>query len=1126
MASFVPLVVLLGLLLGACRESQSALVAPSWKIRAERIWQGEGDKGAALARCDTAGRTCRAIELDEPLALPCRVHVSPRSRATLRLDRGTTLELGVGTQVLFAATRERRARLLAGSLSLWQRTEGQELALEIEGFTARRSRAGRMGFSASRAGGGRATLTVHGGHVLVTGGGHLSKAIPHGRTVELLRTGRIDEHAVFAGRVAPVRPVRAFEAGVERAPPEPAREGRMTARVPGSSAVVSGVSRVDHRVRTLERDGLSRTEIEEEFLNETDRVLEGRYTFVVPPGASVSRLGLWVGDELVEGEVVERQRAARIFDGIVDDSVRPRDPALLEWSSGGEYSLRVFPIEPKRTRRVVIAYDEVLGSQEGEGAPKASVYWPSWQQAHDARPAVAAAAEEDGYFALELVAALPPGMEAPPFAGTDRVLVLDRSFSQTEASAKAAVVVARALLDDLDEDEGFAVLVCDSACDAHPSRGLRLATPRAILDAGAWLEAAMKPRGATDLAGALVRAAAHFRGGRRGQLVYVGDGRVTAGELSPGGIVSRVEPVLARSGAWLRLLGLGRTLDEVLLRGLAEDLGGTYDAVASRGGLQEHLHELVLRLRAPRIEGARLELSGSVEQVLPERVGSVVLGQRVLVVGKLSGPGGASITLRGKLEGRPYRITGALTAPTPAQQNPLLPRLWAERRIAFLEARGDPAREEIVALSERHHVLSRRTSLLVLENDAMFAAYGIPRTQHAGHGRLSGSHKATAPRVRMGVTDVSGRLPPEIVQRVVRQSYGRFRMCYERGLGRDPQLKGRVTARFVIGRDGRVTSAADAGSTLGDAEVIDCVVKSYGGLVFPEPDGGIVTVVYPIQLSPGWDPPSTASSGVARARAATPKHSYGSERWRQGSDAAITAARRGLERGPQSRQAHRGLLLALFWSGRFEVAQAEAEKLAALDPDDPWLHEALAWSAALRGDGPGAALEMATRAELEAPSPVTQQRTAQAFEAAGDSVRACAHWRAVAALDAVSPVARDAVARCRAAETSRAAEDPVHGALGWFTARLECSAPGKRCPVPLVVTPLGRVVSPWTPEEACATVERVDLRRRTGGRYRTLAVGGEAGAQATLTVFAQGTALSRTFTSTGEATTLIESDVP
>ena len=121
----------------------------------------------------------------------------------------------------------------------------------------------------------------------------------------------------------------------------------------------------------------------------------------------------------------------------------------------------------------------------------------------------------------------------------------------------------------------------------------------------------------------------------------------------------------------------------------------------------------------------------------------------------------------------------------------------------------------------------------------------------AGHGRLGGSHKTKAPSVRMGATTVNGRLPPEVIQRIVRQNFGRFRMCYEQGLSRNPNLEGRVGVRFVIGRDGAVSTAGNGGSDLPDQTVVSCVVSAFYGLSFPQPEGGIVTVVYPIMFSPG-----------------------------------------------------------------------------------------------------------------------------------------------------------------------------------------------------------------------------------------------------------------------------------
>jgi hypothetical protein len=121
----------------------------------------------------------------------------------------------------------------------------------------------------------------------------------------------------------------------------------------------------------------------------------------------------------------------------------------------------------------------------------------------------------------------------------------------------------------------------------------------------------------------------------------------------------------------------------------------------------------------------------------------------------------------------------------------------------------------------------------------------------SGHGRLGGSHQTKAPKVRMGATQVSGRLPPEVIQRIVRQNYGRFRMCYEQGLAKNPNLEGRVTVRFVIGRDGSVSNVGNGGSDIPDAGVVQCVIRNYYGLSFPQPEGGIVTVVYPIMFSPG-----------------------------------------------------------------------------------------------------------------------------------------------------------------------------------------------------------------------------------------------------------------------------------
>ncbi len=122
----------------------------------------------------------------------------------------------------------------------------------------------------------------------------------------------------------------------------------------------------------------------------------------------------------------------------------------------------------------------------------------------------------------------------------------------------------------------------------------------------------------------------------------------------------------------------------------------------------------------------------------------------------------------------------------------------------------------------------------------------------SGLGSTGKGHQPTGPSIRSaGVTNVSGHIPAEVIQRVVRQNYGRFRACYESGLRSNPNLTGRVTARFVIGRDGSVSNSANGGSDLPDSKVVGCVLSQFYGISFPSPDVGVVSVVYPIMFTPG-----------------------------------------------------------------------------------------------------------------------------------------------------------------------------------------------------------------------------------------------------------------------------------
>jgi hypothetical protein len=118
-----------------------------------------------------------------------------------------------------------------------------------------------------------------------------------------------------------------------------------------------------------------------------------------------------------------------------------------------------------------------------------------------------------------------------------------------------------------------------------------------------------------------------------------------------------------------------------------------------------------------------------------------------------------------------------------------------------------------------------------------------------GRGHVPGIHLARAPIFHYA-SSARTRIPPETIQRIVRQTFGRFRICYESALRRDPRLEGRIAVRFTINPAGEVSVASDSGSDLPDAGVVACVVRGFASLTFPPFSDGVVTVVYPLTFAP------------------------------------------------------------------------------------------------------------------------------------------------------------------------------------------------------------------------------------------------------------------------------------
>lgn len=108
---------------------------------------------------------------------------------------------------------------------------------------------------------------------------------------------------------------------------------------------------------------LATTTFELFFYNPNNERLEGELSFPLGEGREVSRFALDINGKLREAVIVEKEKARVAFESTVRRRI---DPALLEKTQGNNYKARIFPIEAKSYKRVVLAYDEELILNKGE----------------------------------------------------------------------------------------------------------------------------------------------------------------------------------------------------------------------------------------------------------------------------------------------------------------------------------------------------------------------------------------------------------------------------------------------------------------------------------------------------------------------------------------------------------------------------------------------------------------------------------------------------------------------------------------------------------------------------------------------------------------------------------------
>jgi hypothetical protein len=463
-----------------------------------------------------------------------------------------------------------------------------------------------------------------------------------------------------------------------------------------------------------------------------------------------------------------------------------RDPALLEWQRGGRFELKIFPIPKHGQRRIVLAYTEAVRPVGGVrhysyplpvdpgGTTKIRRFDVDVEvRGHDPKFAVRtlgyplSANERDGARAFSFTAddftpngdlsiewALPERQsELSAFgyrAGDERyalltlrpklpratvdqahatVIVVDTSRSMFGEGLERAKRLAVRLARELDPAGPVNLLGCDSMCRELPA-GFLTPGPQAAQAFEHFLSAIVA-EGASDPTQAIASAKRSFAavpGNRVQDIVFIGDGTPTVGPIRSRTVTSAVRDILAGSPARITAVAIGSASDLDTLSALARAGGGLVLPYVPGQTLNQAALGVLGATYGSALRDVEVILPEGLRAVAPEQLDTILAGSEATISARMAsdtvdGP----LIVRGKLGETPFeqRYDVHLAA-TDSPGNAFVPRMYAAARIADLERNGgSEAKKEALSLSTRFAIASRYSSLLVLESEAMFRAFGL-----------------------------------------------------------------------------------------------------------------------------------------------------------------------------------------------------------------------------------------------------------------------------------------------------------------------------------------------------------------------------------------------------------------
>jgi Ca-activated chloride channel family protein len=538
-----------------------------------------------------------------------------------------------------------------------------------------------------------------------------------------------------------------------------------------------------HRVTVTIEDQVATTRIDQVFVNESRATVEGTYFFPLPEEAAISEFSMWVDGKRMEGQVLTREKARQIYDDIVR---RRRDPALLEYVGHNLFQASVFPIPPGAERRIEIEYRQVLQVEGGlvryvyplstekfsarpleeasvsvsivSKEPIKAIYSPSHPVAIDREDDTHASAgwegrnvrpdkdfslyytvsqdklgvnllsykerRDDGFFLL-LVA---PKVEVDKtqVIAKDVIVVLDTSGSMEGEKMDQAKDALRFVLDHLNPEDRFNIVQFSTRVNTYADS---LQPPQRARDAAAWVRS-LEAGGSTDIDRAMLEALDMADRERPTIVIFLTDGLPTAGTVETDLILSDVKQA-ARSNMRVFTFGVGDDVNTVLLDSMAREMRGASAYVRPGERIDEQVSAFYSKVSTPVLADVKLTFRGvRVDDTYPDPLPDLFAGTQLVLVGRYTGNGPATVTLEGTVNGEQQRFAyEGLTFRAQGGDDFIAP-LWATRKIGYLlnqiRLHGESKEmvDEIVDLSIRYGIVTPYTSFLVEEPNRALSQEG------------------------------------------------------------------------------------------------------------------------------------------------------------------------------------------------------------------------------------------------------------------------------------------------------------------------------------------------------------------------------------------------------------------